>query len=96
LVFTTWPEKTLVLTVSPVALAKTFTNQDIIVANCESKSQLRAVAGQIRREFPNVCYWPSFEIATKQDVYCRDGRHVSPQAVQFIIDNFFRAHGRAA
>ena len=96
LVRNTYPDRKIILTVSPVPLVKTFTNQDIIVANTESKCQLRAVVGQIRREFPNVLYWPSYEIATRQDIYCEDGRHVSREGVQFILDNFFRVHGQDA
>ena len=95
LVKNAYPEKPIIFSVSPVPLVKTYTGQDIIVANTESKCLLRATVGQIRREFSNVIYWPSYEIATRQDIYCADGRHVSREGVQFILDNFFRTHGQS-
>jgi hypothetical protein len=96
LVRNAYPEKRIILTVSPVPLLKTFTDQDIVVANSESKCQLRAVVGQICREYGNVLYWPSYEIATRQDIYCEDGRHVSRDGVKFILDNFFKVYGQDA
>ncbi len=87
-----FPEKKLVLTVSPVPLAFTFSDLDVVVANMESKSILRAVAAAISREFPNVIYWPSYEIALASDIYEEDGRNVTRQGVKMIIDEFLSAH----
>jgi hypothetical protein len=84
--------KKIVLTVSPVPLARTYTGRDIVVANMESKSLLRTVAGQIEREFDNVVYWPSYEIAAYEDIYEEDGRHVTKAAVAKIINSFIEAH----
>jgi hypothetical protein len=86
------PGAQIVLTVSPVALGRTFTGRDVVVANMESKSLLRAVAGQIDREFDNVTYWPSYEIAMREDVFKDDGRHVTTQAVEKILDAFIETH----
>ena len=44
LLFSRYPEKNVVLTVSPVPLAMTYASTDIGTANMESKSILRAVA----------------------------------------------------
>lgn len=77
---------------SPVALSRTFSESDVITANTESKSILRAVAGELRREFPNLVYWPSYEIALAQDVYQDDGRHVTPEGVKQIVDQFVSVH----
>lgn len=92
LVKTHAPAKMILLTVSPVPLARTYAGKDIIVANMESKSLLRAVAGQIEREFDNVIYWPSYEIAAYEDIYEEDGRHVTRAAVNKIVDSFMEAH----
>ncbi len=87
-----FPHRKIVLTVSPVALSRTFSGQDIIVANMESKSTLRAVAGVIAREFESVTYWPSYEIALTRDVFKPDGRHVTPDGVRAIVDQFLEVH----
>lgn len=44
--------------------------------------------GELHREFPNLAYWPSYEIALAQDVYQDDGRHVTPEGVKQIVDQF--------
>jgi hypothetical protein len=89
------PGAQIVLTVSPVGLGRTFTGRDVVVANMESKSLLRAVAGQIEREFANVTYWPSYEIAMREDLFHDDGRHVTSQGVEKILDAFIEAHCEA-
>jgi hypothetical protein len=91
-IFRQFPQRKVIITVSPVALKRTFSNLDVIVANTESKSILRAVAGALSREFPNVVYWPSYEIALAQDIYEDDGRHVTPEAVKRIVDQFAAVH----
>jgi GSCFA family len=87
-----FPDKKIVLTVSPVALKRTFSGNDIVVANMESKSTLRAVAAAVSREFSNVIYWPSFEIALARDIYEADGRHVTRAGVDAIVQQFLTTH----
>ncbi len=55
------------MTVSPVALAATFGEEDIVVTNMESKCLLRAAIGQVTREFEDVIYFPAFELVTSLD-----------------------------
>lgn len=86
------PHKKVILTVSPVALSRTFSGTDIVVANMESKSTLRAVAGVIAREFNNVTYWPSYEMAVTRDIFKPDGRHVTPEGVRTIVEQFLKVH----
>ncbi|HET6371878.1 MAG TPA: GSCFA domain-containing protein [Candidatus Polarisedimenticolia bacterium] len=92
------PSRHIVLTVSPVPLGRTFSGNDIFAANTESKAVLRAVAGQIVREFPWVSYFPSFEICSLvgqrrgRGVYEADGRHVRRDLVAEIIDTFLDAY----
>ena len=87
-----FPLKRIVLTVSPVPLARTWTGEDVVVANLNSKSTLRAVAGQVCRERPNVVYWPSFEYGMKGDVFKEDGRHVQIDVVDRIVTAFLETH----
>jgi hypothetical protein len=51
-------KRSVLLTASPVPIMRTFTGDDVIIANTYSKSVLRAVAGQIAEEYPNVDYLP--------------------------------------
>ena len=93
LLFKHFPEKQVVLSVSPVPLERTFANTDIGTANLESKSILRAVAGQICREYAkNVMYLPSYEMATIMPgaVFQEDGRHVLPAFVDQVMSAFFK------
>jgi len=91
--FQHYPDRQVVLTVSPVALEATHTGGDVVVANMESKALLRAVAGRLCREFPNVHYFPSYEYSIYADVFEEDGRHVKKQEVTNILDFFFAVFG---
>ncbi|MDX2287573.1 MAG: GSCFA domain-containing protein [Hyphomicrobiaceae bacterium] len=87
-----YPTKRIVLTVSPVPLGKTYTDEDIVVANAYSKSTLRSVAGALCRKYANrVAYWPSYEFALSHDVFELDGRHVQPAIVDYIAASFLNA-----
>ncbi|MFW9871680.1 MAG: GSCFA domain-containing protein [Candidatus Thorarchaeota archaeon] len=80
-----------IITTSPVPLAQTFRKMDHLVANTESKSILRAVCGQLEREFKNVTYYPAYEMATnfpKSKVFKADGRHVQPDFISKIMNHF--------
>jgi tetratricopeptide (TPR) repeat protein len=85
----------ILLTTSPVVLARTFTGDDIIVANSHSKSVLRAVAGELSDEFPDVDYFPSYEIATvtrRPEVWEDDLVHVNPGFVGRIMQHVTSAY----
>lgn len=86
----------IVITVSPVPLAKTWSTNDIYSSNTRSKSTLRAVAGEVADSFDNVTYFPSFEIVTAigREAFKEDGRHVNPNVVAIIMDAFLKAHMR--
>jgi hypothetical protein len=76
------------LTTSPVVLSRTFTNDDVIVANMYSKAVLRAVSGQVSSECEDVEYFPSFESAvlTRNNSVWRDDLiHIAPTFVQQIM-----------
>jgi len=85
----------LVVTVSPVPLQNTFTDQDIVVANAESKAVLRAAAGAFSRRHGNVSYFPSYEMVTHShpDFALRPDRaHVERAMVDRIMSSFIEAY----
>ncbi len=89
------PNARVVFTLSPVSLARTFSDQDILVANAEGKAVLRAALGQIARDFEQVTYFPSYEIVmynAPESFREDDGRHVSDWVVQRIVDTFVETH----
>lgn len=89
------PDARIVMTVSPVGLARTFGDQDILVANTEGKSLLRAVLGSIARKHDNVTYFPSYEIVMANAPFSfreDDGRHVANWVVSKIVTAFKAAH----
>ncbi len=95
LLFEHFPERQVVLTVSSVPLGATFTDADVFVANMESKSTLRAVAGQLAAEFDRVHYFPSYEICQMGNPFSPDGRHVRSDVVAMIVATFLRMFGTA-
>jgi len=77
-----------IITVSPVPLERTFTEDDIIIANVTSKSILRAAAKAIASEHDNVDYFPSYEIvslSSREVAFENDMRHVRDSMVGSIV-----------
>lgn len=89
------PNLRFILTVSPVPLTATKSGHHVMVATMQSKSVLRAVAGQLARQRPDVDYFPSYEIinspVTKAVFFEPNQRDVNPRGVDFVMDNFFNA-----
>jgi hypothetical protein len=102
-ILATWGQSDvrIVVTVSPVPLLATFTGEDIVSANCHSKSLLRAAAAEWSSRMANVSYFPSYEIVMNSDrehTWEPDGRHVRWPVVQEIMRAFRNVHadpGRA-
>jgi len=86
------PKAKVIITVSPVPLGSTYSNSDHAVANTESKSILRAVAGAIVRKHSDMCYYfHSYELANSYDrskVFIDDARHVNRSFVAYIMHEF--------
>ncbi|MCJ2087484.1 GSCFA domain-containing protein [Methylobacterium sp. E-005] len=80
-------KKKILLTVSPVPVEATFTLQDAIIANYQSKSTLRAAAQTIYERFDNVEYFPSYEIAASGGCgsFAGDNVHVTQETVDLIM-----------
>jgi len=89
------PNAKFLITTSPVPLERTFSNQDVITANLQSKSVLRAVCGELVSQNENVDYFPSFEsvMLTKSwDIWMEDYRHVSDEFVFKIVSNLIELY----
>ncbi|MEM7733868.1 MAG: GSCFA domain-containing protein [Pseudomonadota bacterium] len=90
----TKPLKFLV-TVSPVGLVATFRDQDVLVANCYSKSVQRAAVEAFVAEH-DAHYFPSYEYVTLTDRKFawsnHDFRHVRAETVDRIIADVLREY----
>lgn len=88
------PKLHFILTVSPVPLTATATDEHVLVATTYSKSVLRAVAGHLASTLDYVDYFPSYEIITapafEGRFYESNKRSVSQAGVEFVMQTFFR------
>jgi len=89
------PDLRFLLTVSPVPLTATNAGQHVVTATMESKSILRAVAGEIARNRAFADYFPSYEIinspAFRGVFFEPNMRSVNPRGVAFVMETFFTA-----
>ncbi len=82
------PDVKILLTTSPVAMARTFTDDDIITANMYSKSVLRAVATEVADRYDNTDYFPSYESAMLTrtwDIWDPDLLHLKKAFISKIV-----------
>lgn len=91
------PGLPIIVTLSPVPLKSTFTDQSCVTADCLSKSTLRvAIAELMTDPDPHLHYWPSFEIVRwlgahlDHALFGDDGnpRHVNRRVVAMILNSF--------
>jgi GSCFA family len=82
-----------ILTVSPVPLTATNSHRHVLVATMESKSILRAVAGQLCANNPWIDYFPSYEIINSPvfggKFFEPNLRSVGKAGVDFVMNSFF-------
>jgi hypothetical protein len=87
------PGARILLTVSPVPLAATATENHVLVATTYSKSVLRSAAGDIAADMPGVFYFPSYEVITgppaRHMFYNPDLRTVCEAGVATVMSHFF-------
>ncbi len=92
------PECRIVMTISPVHLWATFRkDMDVISANCNSKSTLRAVVDEFAGRHGDVFYFPSYEMATSFNMlmnqscfeYGKENFHINRATVEMIMKHFF-------
>lgn len=84
------------LTVSPVPLTATKSDQHVLSATSYSKSVLRAVAGHVSQEIDFVDYFPSYELIAAPSMrgmfFEPNMRSVNPAGVDHVMAHFFKAH----
>ena len=85
------PYAHLILTVSPVPLVATATDQHVVAATTYSKAALRVAAEQVVAARPNVVYFPAYEIVAgpqaPHDYYAEDRREVTPEGVSAVMNS---------
>jgi GSCFA family len=85
-----------ILTVSPVPLTATASDEHVLLATTYSKSVLRAVAGALSKKFARIDYFPSYEIIvspwSKGRFYEPNLRSVEPAGVEAVMRVFFSEH----
>lgn len=86
-----------VLTVSPVPLMATATDQHVLTATTYSKAVLRVAAEQAVAARPDVLYFPSYEIVmgsfARGAYFGDDLRSVTDDGVNHVMRTFFRRLG---
>lgn len=86
------PDVQFLLTVSPVALAATATENNVLVANSYSKSTLRSVAGYLSETYSFVHYFPSYDLITGinsgVELYESNQRSVRVDTVDIVMEKF--------
>ncbi|KIN63832.1 GSCFA family protein [Sulfitobacter noctilucicola] len=91
------PDVKFLLTVSPVPLTATASNDHVLPATMYSKSVLRTVAGELAEDLADVDYFPSFEIVSSHpsagEFFEANMRSVKPAGVRKVMRTFLEAHG---
>ena len=86
----------ILLTVSPVPLTATASGNHVLVSTIQSKSILRAVAGELSTNQKNIDYFPSFEIVTNPRLHSSSFsdnlRSVRDETVEVVMRHFFDEH----
>lgn len=92
------PDQHVILTVSPVPLALTHRDVDVMVANSYSKSALRAVAEAALANHPQTIYYPSYEsvvLSDRQRAWKDDLVHVTDEIVAMNVSRMMDAYAGA-
>ena len=87
------PSARMLLTVSPVPLTATASDDHVLVATTYSKAVLRSVAGDMSESHDDIFYFPSYEIITspsnKGFFFNPDQRTINPAGVEYVMRHFF-------
>jgi len=87
------PKAKMLLTVSPVPLNATASDDHVLVASTRSKSVLRSVAGDIAEDESDVFYFPSYEVISSHPgrgmFFEPDLRNVNDAGVKLVMKHFF-------
>lgn len=87
------PEIRLLLTVSPVPLTATASDDHVLVATTQSKATLRAIAGDFAATYEGISYFPSYELIASHPIrgqfFEPDLRNVNDAGVDYVMSHFF-------
>lgn len=85
------------LTISPVPLTATASEEHVLTATVHSKSILRSVAGKLKKDFLFVDYFPSYElissVATRENFFEENLRSVQKRGVEYVMRHFAEGIG---
>ena len=88
------PKIKIILTVSPVFLAATYENENVVLATMRSKSVIRSVIDDVAKRYQNIQYFPSFEIVFapwyQHSFFSSDFRNVTKEGVNTVMSIFAR------
>ncbi len=88
------PNVRLLLTVSPVPLTATASEDHVLVATTQSKSTLRAIAGDFAATYEGIDYFPSYELIATHPIrgqfFEPDLRNVNDAGVTYVMSHFFQ------
>lgn len=91
------PKIRFILSVSPVPLVATATNNHVLSASIYSKSVLRVAADEISKNLKQVYYFPAYEIITgpqaPESYFESDRRNVSSEGVEAVMDALLKSSG---
>ena len=86
----------MILTVSPIPLTATASEQHVLKASTASKSILRAVAWELEKNDPNIDYFPSYEILNNPKLHSTgfesNLRTARQEMIETAISHFLREH----
>ena len=86
-----------ILTVSPVPLVATASDQHVLVATTYSKSVLRVACAEVCRQSSGVTYFPSYEIITgsynRGSYFAEDLRSVTESGISHVMGIFLKHFG---
>lgn len=91
------PKVRFILSVSPVPLVATATDQHVLTASTYSKSVLRVASDEVSRNFKDVTYFPAYEIITgpqaPKEYFEDDRRNVSKLGVEEVMSTLIQSSG---
>ena len=87
------PSIRMLLTVSPVPLTATASEDHVLVATTHSKATLRAIAGDFAAVYDGISYFPSYELIATHPIrgqfFEPDLRNVNDAGVEYVMSHFF-------
>jgi hypothetical protein len=81
----------MVITVSPVPMLATYTNNNVVVANAQSKSKLIVAAHEFVSDKLDVDYFPAYEMVIGpyvKNAFENDNRTVTQQYIEKVMNEF--------